>query len=136
MKAAFLDSNVIIYAAAGQREDLAKRRQARTLIATTDWGLSGQVLAETYDVLSRDADPPMPESEIDLWIERLSRRECDPVDPPLVARGVAISRRYRIGYYDAAIIAAAERLGADVVYSEDLNDGQSYGSVTVRNPFR
>ena len=35
----------------------------------------------------------------------------------------------------AAIIAAAERLGAKVLYSEDLNHGETYGSVRVENPF-
>ena len=34
-----------------------------------------------------------------------------------------------------AIIAAAERLRARVIYSEDLNHGQTYGSVRVENPF-
>jgi predicted nucleic acid-binding protein len=31
---------------------------------------------------------------------------------------------------------AAERLGATTLYSEDLSDGQTYGRVTVVNPFR
>ena len=36
---------------------------------------------------------------------------------------------------DPEQIAAAERLGAKVLYSEDLNHGQTYGSVRVENPF-
>lgn len=106
------------------------------MIATSDFGISAQVLAETYNVLSRDSDPPMPAGEIDLWLERLSRRPCVPIDPPLVMRGVAISRRYKISYWDGAIVAAAERLGADTLYTEDLSDGQVYDGVTARNPFR
>jgi predicted nucleic acid-binding protein len=38
-------------------------------------------------------------------------------------------------YYDAALLAAAERLGASIFYSEDLSHRQTYGSVTVINPF-
>lgn len=38
--------------------------------------------------------------------------------------------------WDAAILAAAEALGAATVYSEDLNGGRRYGSVRVVNPFR
>lgn len=41
-----------------------------------------------------------------------------------------------ISYWDAAIIAAAASLGARTLYSEDLNDAQTYGSVRVLNPFR
>lgn len=54
----------------------------------------------------------------------------------LVASGIELSRRYKISYWDGAIIAAAMRLAADTLYTEDLNDGQVYGAVTVRNPFR
>jgi len=44
--------------------------------------------------------------------------------------------RYQIGYYDAAILAAAKQLGCTKVHSEDLNDGQDYDGVRVENPFR
>ncbi len=59
-----------------------------------------------------------------------------PIDAAIVRRGVALSRRYQINYYDAAILAAAERLGAPVLYTEDLNHDQTYESVKVINPFR
>jgi predicted nucleic acid-binding protein len=42
----------------------------------------------------------------------------------------------QIQYWDAAILVAAMRLGARVLYTEDLNHGQTYGSVCVENPFR
>ncbi len=42
----------------------------------------------------------------------------------------------QIQYWDAAILVAAMRLGARVLYTEDLNHGQTYGSVRVENPFR
>jgi predicted nucleic acid-binding protein len=59
-----------------------------------------------------------------------------PVDAPLVKLGIAIAERYRIDYWDGAILAAAEALGAETLYTEDLNHGQLYGSVRVINPFR
>jgi predicted nucleic acid-binding protein len=34
------------------------------------------------------------------------------------------------------LIAAAEAGGCQTLYTEDLNDGQKYGSVTVINPFK
>jgi predicted nucleic acid-binding protein len=43
--------------------------------------------------------------------------------------------QYQLSYWDAAIIAAAEALGARDLYSEDMNHGQIYGSVRVINPF-
>jgi predicted nucleic acid-binding protein len=40
-----------------------------------------------------------------------------------------------ISYWDAAILAAPEALGAQTLFSEDLSDGQQYGGVRVVNPF-
>jgi predicted nucleic acid-binding protein len=48
---------------------------------------------------------------------------------------VDIQQRHHISYWDAAIIAAAEELGAPTVYTEDLNHGQKFASITVVNPF-
>ena len=59
-----------------------------------------------------------------------------PIDDAIVRQGIAYARRYKIKYWDAALIAAAERLAAPILYTEDLNQDQLYGSVRVVNPFR
>ena len=38
--------------------------------------------------------------------------------------------------WDALILTSAKKAGCAVVYTEDLNDGQKYGSVKAVNPFR
>lgn len=53
-----------------------------------------------------------------------------------IASAIHAEERYNISFWDALILAAAESGGADVLYTEDLNDGQRYGTVMVRNPFR
>lgn len=136
MPSVFLDSNIILYAALPPKNDAGKARIARDLLKTTDFGVSGQTLAEVYSVLARQRDPVIDEAEIDLWIISLAEQPLAAVDALIVRRGVELSRRYRIGYFDAALIAAAERLGAATFYTEDLNDGQAYGAVVARNPFR
>jgi predicted nucleic acid-binding protein len=50
-------------------------------------------------------------------------------------RTIEQSERFAISYWDAAILAAAEALGTDTVYTEDLSHGQRYGRVRVVNPF-
>lgn len=35
-----------------------------------------------------------------------------------------------------AVVAGARQLGAPILYSEDLGEGQDYAGVTVVNPFR
>ena len=59
-----------------------------------------------------------------------------PVTEDLVFAAIEVKTRHQISYWDAAIIAAAEALGARELYSEDLNDGQDYGPVRVVNPFK
>ena len=53
-----------------------------------------------------------------------------------VKRALEIEERYKISFWDALIVRAAQTSGADILYSEDLNDGQVYGSVRVVNPLR
>ena len=51
-----------------------------------------------------------------------------------VIEALAIESRFQISFWDALIIQAAEISGAAILYSEDLSDGQTYGSVRVVNP--
>lgn len=69
------------------------------------------------------------------WIEQWLAFPCQPIDDRLVRIAIEESERSRISYWDAAILAAADSLGATTVYSEDLSHGQSYGAVRVVNPF-
>jgi predicted nucleic acid-binding protein len=65
------------------------------------------------------------------------------LDLPLVHVGPAHIRKalwgeqhYQVSSRDALVLAAAESAGAELLYTEDLNDGQRYGAVKVENPFR
>jgi predicted nucleic acid-binding protein len=58
-----------------------------------------------------------------------------PTDYPLIVAAVELSLRYGISYWDGAIVAAAEVLGAPTLYTEDLAHGQVYGTVRAVNPF-
>ncbi len=136
MPSVFLDSNVLVYAAATKTSEPRKWERAVDAMQANDFGLSGQVLAEFVSVVRRKARPPLSDDELDGWLDRLGVLEVAPVDADLVRRGLAISRRCKLAYYDGAILAAAERLGCGTVLSEDMADGQTFGSVTVRNPFK
>ena len=41
-----------------------------------------------------------------------------------------------MSFWDALVLYAANLSGAEVVYSEDLADGQTYGTARVVNPLR
>lgn len=133
---AFVDTNVLIYAAAGRRDAPEKYARAWEIIGEADFGLSAQVLAEFYVNATRRLAVPLTHAEAAAWVAELQAVPVVPVDGGLVAEAAERAQVHRISYWDAAVIVAAERLGAATLYSEDLNDGQTYGTVTVVNPFR
>lgn len=132
---AFLDTNILVYAAAGGEGEEVKRRQALRLIADYNFGLSAQVLQEFYVTVVRKIDEPLRPADALEWIEQLEAFPCQPIEPSLIKIGVEISQRYQISYWDGAVIAAAEALGAETLFTEDLSHDQKYGSVRVVNPF-
>ena len=132
---AFLDTNVLVYAVAGRGQEAAKRARALRLIEEIDFGLSAQVLQEFYVTVIRKVEVPLSPGDALEWIEQLEAFPCQALDAGMVKLGVEISQRYHISYWDGAIVAAAEALGARTLFTEDLNHGQTYGSVRVVNPF-
>jgi predicted nucleic acid-binding protein len=132
----FLDTNILVYAAAGRGAEEEKRKRALTLIENEEIGLSAQVLQEFYVAVTRKIEVTLSAEKALEWLEQLEAFPCLAVDASLVKIAAEISERYQISYWDGAIVAAADALGATILYSEDLNDGQQYGMVRVSNPFQ
>ena len=131
----FFDTNIIVYA----HDDGApkKRDRARKILKDAfvdDTGvISGQVLGEVFVTLTRKIGIPLADALDE--IKRCSRFRVVEISSSLVLRAIEIQSEYQLSYWDSLIIAAAEFASCEVVWSEDLNDGQIYGEVTVRNPF-
>jgi predicted nucleic acid-binding protein len=132
----FLDTNILVYAAAGRGRHETKRKRALDLIEKEDFGLSVQVLQEFYVTVVRKVEIPLSPEEALEWFEELEGFSCLPIDSGLVKVAIETSLRHRLSYWDGAIIAAAEALGAKTLYSEDFSHGRQYGTVRVYNPFR
>lgn len=131
----FFDTNVIVYAHDNSSPE--KRDKARKLLAQsfTDGSgvLSAQVLDETFISLTRKLG--VDEEAAADEIVQLSAYRVVEVSSDLVLRALEIKAHFQLSYWDALIVAAAEHAGCGTLFSEDLNDGQCYGSVTVKNPF-
>jgi predicted nucleic acid-binding protein len=134
----FLDTNVLLYAAAHQADpaDEPKHDIALQIVRDGDFAISAQVLQEFYANAVTLKPKPLPADKAMEWVEMLSEMECIAMDDRLVKEGIAISRRFTTSYWDGAIIAAAHAAGVDSLYTEDLDHGQQYGEVTVINPFK
>ena len=117
----------------GRNRDPRRHDIAQELVLAKLFGVSGQTLAEFANVARRQSIAN--DAFVDRWLAFLGTLPFTPVDQDYVLAGLSLARRYQLKYYDAALVAAAERLGAPIFYSEDLNHNQVYGSVRVVNPF-
>ena len=131
----FLDTNVLVYAATGRDAEETKRKRALELIEIEDFGLSVQVLQEFYVAVVRKARVPLSPAAALEWVEQLEAFPCLSMDAAFVKIAAETGVRHGLSYWDGAIVAAAEILGAETLYTEDLNHGQKYGRVRVCNPF-
>jgi len=133
-----IDTNVLLYAALGKDDDPEKWKIARDIVETREYSTSAQVLAEFYHNATnpKKFDIPLQPNEAAEWVAVLSVKPCADVDSSIVMRGIALSIRYETSYWDGAILAASEHLGVPVLFTEDLNHGQYYGSVRVIDPFK
>ena len=132
----FVDTNVLLYAASILPEEEAKRHRARKLLTEPDLAVSVQVLQEFYHQATRTTRPGrLSDDEAVRFLEPVLEMRVQPVTLGVFREAVAIRRRFRLSYWDAAILAAARVLGCHAVYSEDMSAEQDYGGIRVVNPF-
>jgi predicted nucleic acid-binding protein len=133
----FVDANVLVYAfdtSAGAKKAAAERLLAR-LWDTASGCLSVQVLQEFFVTITRKVAMPLP---LDDAAERVREFSAWPVFSPTVddvLAAIDIQRHFRLSFWDAMVVHAAAEAGADVLWTEDLTDGQVLRGVRISNPF-
>jgi predicted nucleic acid-binding protein len=134
----FLDTNVLIYAAAGNDVDAGKFTKAGEILTTETFAISTQVIGEFIRNVQnpRKMTSPLSDDEVDGWLERLFEFPVISIDREIILNAAFFQRRYQIDFWDGQIVAAAHRFGAETLLTEDLNHGQTYGRVRCENPFR
>ena len=131
----FLDTNVLLYAVSSAPHEAAEREAARRILQGDNGGISVQVLQEFYVNATGKLRKTIPPQSTAPFIRLLLERPVVAATPDLFMRAVDISRRYRISYWGAAIVAAAVHLGCGTLYTQDLNPGQTYEGVEAADPF-
>jgi predicted nucleic acid-binding protein len=132
----FVDTNVLIYAhdVDAQRKHEIAQGILRELWTRRTGALSTQVLQEFYvNVTRKIASPlskPAARAIVDSYVVW-----CVDTTPAEISAAFRIEDEARIGFWDALIVAAARKAGADRILSEDLNAGQTISGVRVENPF-
>ena len=132
----FVDTNVLIYA--HDIDARAKQEVAKSVLHEL-WSqrtgiLSMQVLQEFYVNVTRKIASPLPKEAARLVVNSYSVW-CTETTPAEIVAAFRIEDEFRIGFWDALIVASAAKSGAVRILSEDLNPQQVIAGVRIENPF-
>ena len=134
----FIDTNLFIYQleASEERKAATADRIIRKGIETRNACISFQVVQECLNTVLRKAEIPLSTDETRQYLDTvLAPLYRVPASLSLYRRALDLQTRYRYGFYDSLIIAAALDAGCTRLYSEDLQDGQRIEGLTIKNPF-
>lgn len=135
----FIDTNVFVYSfdhSAGQKAAKASEL-IRSAIRTGKGFVSYQVVQEFFNVAFRRFQQPLSWAEGEQYLSTVFR-------PLLVvhsslalySEAARLMAKHRLAWFDSLIVVAALHGEADVLVSEDLQDGQTFGALRVENPFK
>jgi predicted nucleic acid-binding protein len=134
----FVDTNTLMYAhdvSAGPKHERAGVL-VEELWRDRNGVVSTQVLQEFAVNLRRKAARPIDAKATGTsWADYLTWQVVVNSGESILD-ALDLEARYRISFWNALFLYSANASGADVMYSEDLSDGQTHGSVRVVNPVR
>jgi predicted nucleic acid-binding protein len=134
----FLDTNIFVYSF--DQSATAKAQRAAHLIRealTTQKGvISYQVVQEFFNVALRKFARPMQPADAGQYLTTVFR----PLlaihsSQALYAEALFLHAQSKLSWYDSLIVSAAIQAQCEVLFSEDLQHGQRFGSLQIRNPF-
>ena len=135
MSRSFFDTNVLLYLF----DASVPGKKARVVFSeAAEAGrvvLSTQVLQEFYvNVTCKLAEPLKPEVAR-AQVEDFARLPLVRVDEAMILAAIDRHRNMSLSFWDALILEAALRCGADRLLTEDLHHGQKVEGLRVENPF-
>ncbi len=133
----FVDTNVLAYA--HDASEVAKQPPARALLeelwADRSGVLSTQVLQEFYVVATRKFRPPMSRSQAREVVALYATWPVVQVDAELILDAAVLEEAEQLSFWDALIVEAARRAGAERLVSEDFGAGRRIADLVIENPF-
>jgi len=134
----FVDTNILVYAhdvASGAKHTRAKEL-VEELWRSRSGVVSTQVLQELCVNLRRKGLKPVSLKTAREIIADYLAWDVVTNTGDSILDALELEERYGISFWDALVVQAAETSGAEILYSEDMSDGQKYRGVRVVNPFR
>jgi predicted nucleic acid-binding protein len=129
------DTNILFYAIDEQAG--LKHRIARDLILNGHYGRSVIVLQSLAELCNsiRKKLPNAVSDTNEFVRDTLLLFTVAHALPSDLGDAIAAGREHKIPFWDAMLWATVRRAGCTLLLSEDFQDGQVLGGVTIRNPF-
>ena len=133
----FLDTNIVVYAhdvSAGHKHEVSRNimfelwEQRRGVLST-------QVLQEFFHVATTKIIHPLNVQTAKEVMEFLLKWNMVVNDGNCVLDAIDIHQKHKYSFWDSLIVASARKGGSVLLLSEDFNDGQMIGELTIKNPF-
>lgn len=133
----FIDTNVLLYTI--DNSNPVKQSLAIDAVAQASMrgsvAISTQVLVEFFNISTSKLKPGLTHKAASDMLERLCEFEVVSSTGQGVLDATKLVQRYKLQWWDALILEAAVRAGADILLSEDGQHGQRFGKLVVHNPF-
>ena len=134
----FFDTNVLVY----QFDKSAPKKQKQAIELIERYGFDGkaiistQVAQEFMNVALKGFAIKLTSTELELVIDDLLKPLCaHSPNFDFYKRALKLRASYDINFYDALIVQAALDCSCVKLYSEDMQDGQQFDSLSIINPF-
>lgn len=134
----FLDTNIFVHSfdMSSPKKSAQATKLIRTAIETRGGIVSYQVVQEFFNVALRRFSKPMSSVDAEQYLSTTFRPLLSVhSSQALYGEALRVGARFRLPWFDSLIVASAIEGECDVLYSEDFQDGQQIGSVTISNPF-
>jgi predicted nucleic acid-binding protein len=134
----FLDTNVFVYTFDSNAPKKAQRAAELILqaIRTRTGIVSYQVVQEFFNVALRRFVQPMTVADAEQYLSTTFRPLLSVHSShSLYGEALRIGARFKLSWCDSLIVASATEGQCDVLYTEDLQHGQEFGSLKACNPF-
>ena len=133
----FFDTNVLVYAfdQAEPEKCAIARRLIHDLGAQGKLVLSTQVLQEFYVTVTKAGKSILPRGDAEEIVNDFAEFPLLQVDRTIISLAMKRHQAGAFSFWDSLIVEAALRSGCAQLLTEDMKDGVTIDSLTIRNPF-
>lgn len=133
----FVDTNVLVYSRDATEPDKQQKAMAwmEQLWKQRTGRVSFQVLQGFYATVTHKLTPGLDPQVAREDVRSLLAWDPIPVDDRVIEGAWLIQDRYKLSWWDALIVSAAQVGDCGLLLTEDLQEDQTMGRLRVVNPF-